>query len=184
MDKTKKLIEATLIAPLRQGNLDSLCGMYAVINAIRLTHARSKPLKRQDEKLLFDAGVRFLSRKQYLVDASIEGMIGRTQIRLAKHLIAQANERLNTKFKLHQLNVKRSTYSDIIEGEIDAGRPVCVLFDGALDHYSVIVGYSKSRFILFDSEGLAWLRRDLCQLSGGKGDARHAIEKHALFIFK
>lgn len=183
MYKVRKIDVATLIPPLRQGSLDSLCGMYAVINAIRLTHAASNPLNRRDEKHLFHAGVRFLNSKHDLEDACIEGMVGRIQVRLAKHLIAHANERMNTKYKFHRLAVKKATYASIIEGEVDAGRPVCVLLDGALGHYSVIVGYSESRFILFDSEGLAWIQRDLCQLSGCKGEARHVIEKSALFGF-
>ena len=183
MHKIEALIEPPLIPPLRQGRLDSLCGMYAVINSIRLIRAVKKPLRWCDEKHLFHAGIRFLNRNLDLSDVLIEGMPGSAQVRLAIHLNAQANERMNTNFKFQRLRVKASTFAKTIEGEVDAGKPVNVLFSGALDHFSIIAGYSKSRFLLFDSAGHKWVRRDLCQLSGGRGDCRHEIDKQALFVF-
>ena len=63
----------------RQGQLDSLCGLYAVINAIMLVvgdDVRRPGIR----KLLSDAGVDQLASEGYLAEAFKEGMTEKRRV--------------------------------------------------------------------------------------------------------
>lgn len=48
---------AAMTEPWQQGNLDALCGLYAIINALRLLHAPTGGLSRQVCKTLYRDGL-------------------------------------------------------------------------------------------------------------------------------
>ena len=79
---------ALMIEPYQQGKLDSLCGLYAVINAARLIYAENCPLSRQRCKNLFAEGMDFLTAKKGSRDAAHWGMTVGRQRKLAKYVLA------------------------------------------------------------------------------------------------
>jgi hypothetical protein len=91
------------------------------------------------------------------------------------------SEALDRPVSIMRLETKPQTFATLIASAIKDGCPVCALFDGALDHYTVISGVSEMRFMLFDSSGLSWVRRSGCQLSSGRKQARHRLKQKSVF---
>jgi hypothetical protein len=142
------------IKPVEQGSIDHLCGLYTVINALRLLTPKSP----QRDRALFESGVAYLDEREWLSTVLTEGMPTRLFVGLARHLA-----------KGHDLQIERvvaSRKSDMpeqtIKSAIATGIPVLAAIDPPLDHYSVICGYSPTRWLLFDSYGYRWLNRRHC----------------------
>lgn len=60
--------------PFRQGSLDSLCGLYALINALRLAQSKGAFKARIDWHLVFRDLLEALDRKWWLRDIVYDGM--------------------------------------------------------------------------------------------------------------
>ncbi len=151
LPSTFQLDASRKIEPLQQGSMDNLCGLYAIVNALRLLRA---PSGKQD-RLLFDAGVRYLDNREWLSSVMIEGMPTRLFAALAANL-GNVEGRIMQRIASSR---KIDMPEEAIMHAIVAGSPVVVSVDPPLDHYSVICGYSPTRWLLFDSFGGRWLRR-------------------------
>lgn len=139
------------IEPLQQGSMDNLCGLYAIVNALRLL----RPPSARHDRRLFEAGVSYLDNREWLSAVMIEGMPTRLFATLAANLgnvEGRAVQRMASSRKGDMLE-------DAIMRAIVAGSPVVVSIDPPVDHYSVLCGYSPSRWLLFDSFGGRWLKR-------------------------
>src|SRR5512143_1941392 len=62
---------ASSLPPFQQGGLDSLCGLYSIVNAERIINRSSNEQAQQ----LFDTMVHFLSRKRLLTRILLDGVI-------------------------------------------------------------------------------------------------------------
>ena len=74
------------LEPYRQGALDGLCGLYGIINALRLAVPDNAPLSKAQSKELFAAGVVYLDSKREFREAAVGGMTTRPRFELARHL--------------------------------------------------------------------------------------------------
>jgi len=179
--KASFLPGTTLISPLLQGDLDGLCGLYAVINAIRLACAPDRPITHREAEVLFSSGVKHLRREYNLSTALHRGMPRKQQRKLAKALLRSATLDLQRPLQIRPVQSPTGQYHAAIWDEIDLGNPVCALFDGALDHYTVISGVSHKRLTLFDSTDLSWVSRASCRYGADPHTARHHIKARSLF---
>jgi hypothetical protein len=159
---------ATRIEPYQQGGLDSLCGLYAVINAARLLHAEASPLSGQRCRRLFAEGMDFLTAKRGSRDAAHWGMTVGRQRKLAKALFnceALANLpalRLGPPLP-HTAKVEE--LEKVIEATLECGAVLLVYFHGRISHHSVVVGQTAKRVLLFDSDGTQFIRKSSLRLS-------------------
>lgn len=157
---------ASLIEPVTQGDLDGLCGLYCLINAIRVVMAPHRELKRAEVRAMFAAGVGFLARQGTLTE-TVHSCIGeRDWPKLARRLVATAQNIVDRPLLLDraQLSKDVATAEKIsdIERMINAGKAPCVFFRGKSRHYSVISGYTPSSLKLFDSFGYHRVLRRSC----------------------
>ena len=157
--------------PIEQGTLDHLCGLYAVINVMRLTMPK---MPKRDSKL-FEAGVRYLDDREWLSIVLTEGMPIRLFSGLGRHLMKRQGLEI-----ARIAPAKRYPPEEAIMRAIVSGRPVLASIDPPLDHYSVIYGYTPTRWLLFDSYGYKWLSRELCTWSQAKR-ARHRVVAWTIF---
>lgn len=154
-----------MIKPIEQGSMDNLCGLYTVINALRLI---IPPSRGRDQKL-FQEAVAYLDEKEWLSSVLTEGMPTALFAALARHMNRQ-----------HQIAIERVGHSrsqqpeETIMRAVDAGLPVLASVDSPLDHFSVICGYSPTRWLLFDSYGYRWLNRRHCAWNRTK-NTRHRL---------
>lgn len=153
---------AKRIEPYQQGRLDSLCGLYALINAMRLIYADTAPLTGQSCKRLFAEGMDFLTAKRGSRDAAHWGMTMGRQRKLAKSLMVSAALEGRPKLR-HGPALPPMTDLDhlqnTIETAITGGDVVLACFHGRISHHSVIVGQTPTRVLLFDSDGMKYLNK-------------------------
>lgn len=161
---------ATLIEPYQQGRLDSLCGLYALINAMRLIYADTAPLTGQSSKRLFAEGMDFLTAKMCSRDAPQWGMTAGRQRKLAKALFKC--EVLVKRPKLrHGPPAPPMASPDQLQSAIETviadGGVLLACFQGRISHHSVIIGQTATRVLLFDSDGMRFVQKASIRFSEG-----------------
>ena len=106
------------LAPYAQGELDSLCGLYSIINAIRLVLYPVAPVSAVKSRKLFETGIEFLQQNGSLDPALINGI----NIRRWKLLAALLAEQASTaKWSIVVDTTKRRASSRAIMRCIDDG---------------------------------------------------------------
>lgn len=151
---------AALITPYQQGRLDALCGLYALINALRVLHAPSRPLPVRCCKELFATGMDVLTAKSGSKAAVHSGMSVTRQRKLARAILKSAILRPLPKIVLRAPLPRATTMEALdrsLQAAIASGDVLLVCFHGRLSHHSVIVGISPARIILCDSDGLRYV---------------------------
>lgn len=68
----------------------------------------------------------------------------------------------------------------LIKQQLRANRPVLVILWGGYDHVTVIVGYSRSRLILFDSSGFKWVNEASVGLQHPSSSKRHQVTRRTV----
>ncbi len=179
----KYLYGASTMRPVIQGACDGLCGLYCIINAIRLVMAPHGQLSHEDDRALFTAGVRFLARNGKLPEAVHSCVSERVWPQLAKHLVARAQLLVGRKILLERLMLPKdaSVHETLryIETMIISGKAPCIFLRGSYRHYSVISGFTPASLKLFDSYGYHWLRRRYCGTTGSP-TALHRIHVQSI----
>lgn len=173
------------IEPYQQGDLDGLCGLYAVINALRLLHPR-----------LDDDGARAMFRKltktlgKTLAHAVWPVYDGIHRVILEDLLIAareHAQRHLGLSIEVEPLILwrKHPTLSDLWDGlrEHLDGRQVAILgLEGAKDHWTVAYAATETTIRLFDSSDRHLLTRSRCTLQ--RTDTRVRLRPKAVLLIK
>ena len=166
---------AAHLHPYAQGRLDGLCGVYAIINAVRLAAPLDHQLEHGACEQLFRQAVSLID-PLYLLRTSLVWGFTRQRWqallnRLSRLPIAGGRAIVITRLtgpsvaSLHEL---------LIERAIRAHRPVLGLLRGTYDHFTVVSGYTPTRLILFDSWGYHWVERRSCGV-GRATPCRHRI---------
>lgn len=181
MDEDISLREAAaLLIPLRQGKLDNLCGLYSILNAIRLASWPTLELNHFRSRPLFDHGIAYLERKGLLRATLAGGMFETTWRGLGEALIKEAQRREWIRLtRLPLLEKVRGADLATVVAAIDhhtrGGAPVLMALHGGYNHYSVIVEVRDQRLILFDSSGYRWVSIDACEIGRGRRTKRHQL---------
>ena len=180
MARTVLLAAASELEPLEQGKLDGLCGLYAIVNGIRVAAYPECQVGLKVQRQLFRHGVAFLGRTRHLSTIVHAGMSGPLWRRMFKVMVTEAygltGTRLYYRFILMRDEPPTSRLAvQLIRRSLREGNPVILTFWGRLNHTSVAVGFSDTRLILFDSFGLRWVA-----LSGIGVDGDRSIKRHRL----
>lgn len=154
---------ARLIEPAAQGDYDGLCGLYCIINAIRLVLAPRVILTDEEVRLLFATGVRFLSRRGSLASAVRSCVPERDWPKLAARVVEAAQTITDRPISIERPRVTNDAPVGeslrLMEAFVGAGKAPCVFLRGRYRHYTVISGYTDASLKLFDSFGYRWVRR-------------------------
>ena len=159
--------------PYRQGDLDGLCGVYAVVNAIRCL--RPSHTTGQAEALFmhlmrvvrgFDTGSvaiahKGLTHKQMyrLIEAARTHMLKAHRVELVVHKVPDDLRRQWSVAALWRL----------IARHVSRKRVVLLGIFGRHDHWTLAVGITRGQITLYDSDDLRVLRRSLCTVAPHDG---------------
>ncbi|HEX8414975.1 MAG TPA: hypothetical protein VF637_13975 [Sphingomicrobium sp.] len=172
------------LVPMRQGNLDGLCGLYATINAVQLALYPNRLLKRAELVQLFDAGLQVLRKARALSTVMIHGMHGPLWAKVSAAVVAKAAVLKGCQLKLSCISLSASadefTMIRQVRHNVSRGRPVLLCVEGRLNHWTVVSRFSKTRLTLFDSSNHSWLLvRSICL--AGTGVLRpYVVPRHGL----
>ena len=179
-----KLAAARVLHPLDQGELDSLCGLYAIINAFRLAKHPHAPLSDAAVERLFARGIQWLDAQGTLGKALNSGMSQRTWRALAAHLSSHFTRPGRPQLLLQPLLTDRATSTPTafarIAAVIERQSPVLALIYEDYFHFTVISGVSDTRVSLFDSYGYHWVERRSCSFRRASPPTRHRFAPNAL----
>jgi hypothetical protein len=154
--------------PLRQGKLDSLCGIYAVINALQWCVLFNDAHRRE----LFSIMVKKLEGERYLSKALTGGtykkhvnrMLDSTVPFIQKHWKKEVvAERVFTS-PPSDIRAYWKGIQDFMEEEDAYKRVVLIGLDGKHRHWTCIKHASAKRFTLYDSGELKHIDRKRCTL--------------------
>jgi hypothetical protein len=160
--------------PFRQGHLNGLCGIYALINAIRLATVDQLHLSNDEWTGVFAHLLAKADRKTGATNLVIGGIGTRRLIALAHHAIdLLANEygiELTISRPLIDLR-RKSPRKLVAKLRHLAGQPasgILIRLNGSFDHWSVISSVDDLHLNLFDSSCIRRIRVDRCRTGHGK----------------
>ncbi|MBX8802010.1 hypothetical protein [Pseudochrobactrum asaccharolyticum] len=169
------------LSPYLQGNLDSLCSVYAVINALRWTLA-DHPLSAKGEhwRILFAELNDYAVKELGLLSLSSQGMGLNGMIWLLRTAQQHMAEAHAITFKTYRpFALRRPESSTCVIGEIkehlhSPGTAVITAVYGKLNHWCVIKGINEKHAILFDSDRLYQTPLTIFQLTAHSNSASHS----------
>ncbi len=167
--------------PFQQGGLDSLCGIYSLVNAEKIINKT----KTKDSQDLFNEIVRFLAEENLLASILTGGM-------LLKKLKLILNEVIGDRIPQKKLPFNARPNPNLgdfwTEVEIylkEPGRAVIISLSGVHDHWSTIEKITSNQIKLFDSNGLSHLNRGYCTTAEPTSKRQHIIlPAQTLFLSK
>ena len=174
LPQTFRLPASRQLQPLQQGDLDGLCGIYSIINAIRLVKVKDGGSPMYDCDALFSSAIHRLAETGGLrerISIGVPwGVLKRVPARLGKSTITG-----DCPVDLFPVKRGPADRLNTIKRYLVSGRPIIVSVHRD-QHYTVLVGWTRKRAIIFDSSGGHWvplptIQRALCMVvSIGKVD--------------
>jgi hypothetical protein len=163
------------ITPWQQGDLDGLCGVYTIINAVHYLCAGCGSAYAAD---LFRVLIKALRRRDAAHAATVvhRGIDGRTLRRLLTVATQYASLHLGVALEISKLPKRRTHWSlaslwHALDQELAAGRVAILGLGGRHHHWTLAVSITARRLVVFDSDKLRHIRRRSCTV----GQARTRI---------
>ena len=182
-----RLPSLDVIKPLQQGTLSNHCGLYAAINAARLLtpeHAHKMALWKRVNQVAIGA----LNRDGYLEETMVDGMPYEAWKLVLFEVYDALSEIVSINYQMRPPVRRRSHMRSHemparIKRALSSGSAVLCALEGALNHYSVIAGYTATRWLLHDSAGLKWVGMDHVTFND-EGTECHYVPMHSVFSLK
>ena len=156
-----RLRKATVTEAYFQGDLDSLCGLYALVNAINWGLRKDAPLSSREVKALMRAMILHLDRTGDLADTLTRGLNAPALNRLSDVAGAWLNARRNVSlgigrpFSSTDSAVPVHSVTEKLNAHLKADQTAAIiLIRRQVQHWTVVTSISASNFILKDSEGI------------------------------
>ena len=178
------------LKPYRQGTFDGFCGVYSVINAIKLISKNGDGFGEEFCELLFNALIRHATLKigaRRLIRSGTPHRLMRSFLRGSCDYVSR-NRRLKPCINRPLLREGRLSIArviDIMRREFIAQRCAFIVeIGGVHSHWTVIRGISNAQVQLFDSDGLKVLNISELRMSYEKPDprAKHWLVAGSVFM--
>ena len=148
------------LLPFQQGGLDSLCGLYSIINAERIINRSSD----EDAQQLFDGLVQFLARRGLLRKLLIGGIIHTEMLMILDKVVGrQRISRVSIPWR-GVPNPDLTTFWRSMRAFLNGtpGRAIILGLQGYHDHWTVIESITDRSIFLYDSSLIKRLPRSRC----------------------
>ena len=180
---------ARQLVALHQGKLDNLCGLYSILNAVRLACWPSVDLNHARSRHLFNHGIAMLDKKGLLASVLRHGMTEKVWAWLCGELLRCLDRHTGTRLERSPIlkGLKKADLAEavaVIERHTRVGQPVLVRLLGCYNHYTVICGHREGRLLLFDSFGYRWIALSACELDYRRARARHRIVRTSAMVLR
>lgn len=146
-----------------QGYLDSLCGVYAIVNAEKKINKSTD----DDSQKLFNSIIEYLSRKRVLKSAIIDGMNHRLITKIMFDVVGERIQYKTTNWRYYSLKEWWiASLQHLTEGQ---NRGILLSVGGREDHITFVKGMTDRTMYLVDSGawgGIKTIRKSSCKLFG------------------
>ncbi len=163
---------ASSLPPFQQGGLDSLCGLYSIVNAERFINHSSD----ESAQELFDSIIHYLSRRRLLAKLLIGGVIHRQMLLILNDVVGDRIPNLWIPWRgvpTPELDTFWRSLQSFLDGT--PGRAVILGLQGYHDHWTVIETITDKSIILYDSALITRLPRSRCSTSYTNGRRKHQL---------
>jgi hypothetical protein len=146
--------------PFQQGGLDSLCGLYSVINAERFINHSSD----EETQQLFDDLIHYLARRKLLSKFLIGGIIHSEMLVILKKVVGKKRIS-NVQIRWRGVhNPDLTAFWKSMQRFLDGtpGRAIILGLKGYHDHWTVIEKITNQSIQLYDSALIKRLPRSSC----------------------
>ena len=161
------------LPPFQQGGLDSLCGLYSIINAERFINHSSD----EETQQIFDDLVNFLARRKLLSKLLIGGIIHTEMLMILDKVVGK--QRIANIYVPWRgvPNPDLTTFWKSIQFFLDGTprRAVILGLDGYHDHWTVIESITNRTIILYDSALIKRLPRSSCTTAYDTWKRKHLL---------
>jgi hypothetical protein len=168
----------------RQGDLDGLCGVYAIVNALRYLLR----LNRKQCQTLFASLVRTLSQvRLHPYDPLVQGVV----FRQLKQLLTVADHccslHQGLSFQARPLRLRREDRTlarlwAALDGAIGSGCVAIIGITGRTDHWCVVYRVTPRTLRLLDSSGRSCIRRSRCTVRTAR--TRYCLELSEILLIE
>ena len=159
--------------PFQQGGLDSLCGLYSIINAERIINHSSN----EETQQLFDDLIHYLSRRGLLTKLLIGGIVHAEMLVILNKVVGKKRI-LNVQIPWRGvLNPDLTAFWKSMQNFMD-GTPVRAIIlglQGYHDHWTVIESITNRSIKLYDSASIQRLPRSSCTTVYATGKRKHVL---------
>jgi hypothetical protein len=161
------------LPPFQQGGLDSLCGLYSIVNAERIIN-RSSDDKTQ---LLFNDLVYYLSRRRLLSKFLIDGIIHREMLAILNTVVGQRRIQAVEIPWRGVTNPDLTMFWKSMQYFLDGTprRAIILGLQGYHDHWTVIERITSRSIFLYDSALIKRLPRSHCTTVYATWKRKHVL---------
>jgi hypothetical protein len=172
LPRTTTRSPASSLPPFQQGGLDSLCGLYSIVNAERFINRSSAESTQQ----LFDSIIHYLSRRRLLAKLLIGGVIHRQMLQILDDVVGDRIPNLWIPWRgvpTPELDTFWRSLQSFLDGT--PGRAVILGLQGYHDHWTVIETISDKSISLYDSALIKRLPRSRCSTFNTSVRRKHQL---------
>ena len=163
----------TGLPPFQQGGLDSLCGLYSIVNAERFINRSSDDESQQ----LFDDLIHYLSRRGLLGKFLIGGILHPQMIMILDKVVGK--KRISNVWLPWRgvPNPDLTTFWKSMQAFLDGtpGRSIILGLQGYHDHWTVIEKITNRSILLYDSALIKRLPRSSCTTVYPTNKRKHTL---------
>jgi len=147
------------LLPFQQGGLDSLCGLYSIVNAERIINRSSD----EEAQQLFNDIIHFLSRKRLLAKLLMGGVIHTQMLLILNDVVGERIPNVTNPWR-GVPNPDLTTFWNSMQAFLDGtpGRAIILGLQGYHDHWTVIENITNRSILLYDSSKIKRLPRPYC----------------------
>ncbi len=159
--------------PFQQGGLDSLCGLYSIVNAERIINRSTD----EETQQLFDDLIHYLSRRGLLTRFLIGGIIHTEMLVILKKVVGKKRIS-NADVPWRGVpNPDLTTFWKSMQSFLDGtpGRAIVLGLQGYHDHWTVIEKITSRSILLYDSALIKRLPRSRCTTVYAAGRRQHIL---------
>ena len=161
-----------MLLPFEQGGLDSLCGIYSLVNAERIVNNTTI----EGSQDLFKSIVEYLDEQELLASILTGGMLLKN---IKAILVDVIGDRIPYR-RLHFAGVPNpdlGTFWAEVRSFLDGSHKRAVLLgiSGVHDHWTIVKDISEKQIQLFDSDCLCQLNRVNCTTAEERGGRHHVL---------
>lgn len=173
------------LTPFCQGDLDSLCGLYSVMNSFRLMCPEIDV--DQSHSLLRVLG-ETLTKNRVTVHETISGGI---EIPTVRALVKAAQDYVrdildisirSERLKLHRTRQRFDEMWSILSDKLNNGHVAILGLSGRHDHWTVAYRVTRKTVRLFDSDFMRILLRSQCSIRSNK--VPHQIDPEDIILLR
>lgn len=161
------------LPPFQQGGLDSLCGLYSIVNAERFINRSTDDESQQ----LFDDLIHYLSRRGLLGKFLIGGIL-HPQMLIILDKVVGKKRIANVEIPWRGVpNPDLTTFWKSMQAFLDGtpGRSIILGLQGYHDHWTVIEKITNRSILLYDSARIKRLPRSSCTTVYATGKRKHVL---------